>query len=178
MFRIRHRFNSWTERCVLAAGMLRGGPAVWSECERLVFVCSGNICRSPYGEVLARARGLSAISCGTHTDNGLTANARAIEVAGSRGVDLSAHRTQRWQDLNTGPGDVIIALQLRHARAVLPRARRARSPVVILSALLPDFETAHDPYGQPAEEFVRVFDLIDAGVSGIQARLNGGQANA
>src|SRR3954468_647346 len=171
MFRVRHRFTSWTERCVLAAGMLRGSAAGWQACERLVFVCTGNICRSPYGEVLARARGLTAISCGTDTDNGLPANTRATQVAAMRGIDLSAHRTQRWQDIETGPRDLIVALQLRHARAVLPRARHAGSPVILLSALLPGFATVHDPYGQPAEHFVRTFDLIDAGVSRIQALL-------
>lgn len=163
---------------MLAAGRLRGSPAAWERCERLVFICTGNICRSPYGDVLARMRGLAAISCGTDTDRGLPANARATEVAARRGVDLSAHRTQRWQDIETGPRDLIIALQLRHARAVLPRARQAGTPVMLLSALLPGFETVHDPYGQPVEQFEHTFDLIDTGMAALVSRLSGSRANA
>jgi protein-tyrosine phosphatase len=178
VFRVRQRVNSWVERGAVAAGFLSGTPAAWAGCERLVFVCTGNICRSPYGEVVARSQGVNAISCGTHTDDGLPAYPRAIEVAAARNVDLSGHRTHRWEDIEIGAHDIVVALQLRHARSVLPRVRQVGGSVVLLSSMLPRFQTIHDPYGRPAQEFTRVFDLIDTAVSGIAGRLREAGAKA
>jgi protein-tyrosine phosphatase len=172
MLRVRARLNSSIERGVLALGWLRADRVrQWPERARLIFVCSGNICRSPYAQEAARRRGIAAISCGTHTDNGLPANSSAVRNAAERGVDLSVHRTTKWEDLVVEKGDVVVAMQLQHALAVLPRARAAASPVVMFSSLLPDFTTVFDPYGKPDEQFRAVFDLIDTGIERV-ARLH------
>jgi Low molecular weight phosphotyrosine protein phosphatase len=63
----------------------------WRNCERVVFVCTGNICRSPYAEAAARAHGINAVSCGTHTRTGLPADPVAIREAALRGRDMTAH---------------------------------------------------------------------------------------
>jgi protein-tyrosine phosphatase len=171
MLRVRARLNSSIERGVLALGWLRAdGLRQWAHCRRLIFACSGNICRSPYAQVAARRQGLAAISCGTHTNNGLPADSVAIREAARRGLDLSSHLTTKWEDLVVEQGDLIVAMQLQHAIAVLPRARAEAFPVIMFSSLLPGFTTVHDPYGKPAEEFREVFDLIDLGIARI-ARL-------
>jgi protein-tyrosine phosphatase len=131
---------------------------------RLVFVCSGNICRSPYAHALARGRGMNAISCGTHTRAGLPADGMAIKEAARREVDLTSHITTRWEDIDLAEGDLIVAMQLRHAWTVLPRARAYRCPVVMLSSFLPKFAPVWDPYGKPGDAYQRTFDLIDTGV--------------
>jgi protein-tyrosine phosphatase len=172
MLRIRRRLYPWIERSVLAMRLLRvDGAAEWSKYRRLVFVCSGNICRSPYAEIAARDCGLAALSCGTHTENGRPADAVAITEAARRGKDLGRHKTRRWEDVELTPGDVIVVMQLKHALAVLPRARREGFSIVLLSSLLPDFKVLWDPYGRPADDYTYVFDLIDAGVKGIVDRL-------
>ena len=150
---------------MLALGWLRADEGRHRpNLKRVVFVCSGNICRSPYAEVIARMRGMTAVSCGTQTETGLEADSTAIVEAARRAVDLKAHRTTRWEDLEPQAGDLIVAMQLRHARAVLPRARAYGCPVVMLSSLLPQFAPVWDPYGKQSPEFQRAFDLIDAGV--------------
>ena len=150
---------------MLALGWLRAEEARHRPLKRVVFVCSGNICRSPYAEVTARMRGLTAVSCGTETQTGLAADNTAIIEAARRAVDLNAHRTTRWEDLELEAGDLIVCMQLRHALAVRPRARASGCPVVMLSSfLLPQFAPVWDPYGKQSPEFQRAFDLIDAGV--------------
>jgi protein-tyrosine phosphatase len=166
MFRVRARLDSAIERGVLALGWLRADRLrQWPKHTRLIFVCSGNICRSPYAQEAARRLGIAAVSCGTHTDNGLPANGSAVRAAAQRGVDLSAHRTTKWEDLVVKKGDIVVAMQLRHALSVLPRARANTSPVVMFSSLLPDFTTVFDPYGKPDARFREVFDLIDTGIA-------------
>ena len=73
----------------------------WSQITRLVFVCSGNICRSPYGEFYARKLGIDASSCGLHADDGGAANERAISVA-SKHWTLS----HAWQPCYPGRGPI------------------------------------------------------------------------
>jgi protein-tyrosine-phosphatase len=64
-----------------------------------------------------------------------------------------------------GTGDIIVAMQLRHALTVLPRATARACRVIMLSSLLlPKFAPIRDPYGKPRDQFRTVFDLIDSGV--------------
>jgi protein-tyrosine phosphatase len=166
MLRVRTTLYSWLERSILTLGWLRADrPGKAPEWGRLVFVCTGNICRSPYAEAAARRRGLNAVSCGIDTQTGLPANATAIDMAQLRGVDLRLHTTTRWEDLAVSEGDLIVAMQLRHAYAVLPRARAAGCRLVMFSSLLwPHYAPIRDPYGHPREQFQQVFDLLDTGI--------------
>lgn len=159
----------------MAAGWFREeDPRRWRDFRRVVFVCTGNICRSPYAESVARKHGLVAVSCGVHTENGLPADPTAIIEAGLRNRDITAHRTTRWQDLEISSGDIIIATELRHALAVRPKARDARCRVVLLSSLLPQkFEVLRDPYGRAQQEYARIFDLIDSSVERLAQRVQG-----
>ena len=69
--------------------------------EQIIFICTGNTCRSPMAEGLFRAHngeektGLTAASAGLYTENGLPASANAVAAAGERGADLSAHRSRQ-----------------------------------------------------------------------------------
>ena len=65
---------------------------------RVLFVCTGNTCRSPLAEILAREiaelRGLEAVefrSAGVHTDTGLSASKGAQDVAIRHGLSLENH---------------------------------------------------------------------------------------
>jgi protein-tyrosine phosphatase len=177
MLQLRRKMYTWVERSVVTSGALgTGGSAFEPSPGRIIFVCTGNICRSPYAEFVARRHGLQAISCGTHTRGGLPADRTATEEARQRGVDMQSHLTTRWEDVELRAGDLIIAMQLRHALVVRPRARRHGSRVVMLnSLLLPEFAVIWDPYGRPQQAFSEAFDLIDCGVERLAARLRTAQ---
>ena len=69
--------------------------------DTIIFLCTGNTCRSPMAEGFFRAHngeektGLTAASAGLYTENGLPASANAVAAAGERGADISAHRSQQ-----------------------------------------------------------------------------------
>ena len=67
------------------------GRVDWRVVERLVFVCQGNVCRSPYGEVCAWRFTDRVASIGLATTSGQPANEIARAMAQQRGVDLTRH---------------------------------------------------------------------------------------
>lgn len=82
--------------------------------KRLVFLCSGNICRSPYGEVVARSLGIDTISFGLHCRGGDPANDRAIAYANKRGLDLSNHRSQHISQYKPQNHDLMLVMEPSH----------------------------------------------------------------
>jgi protein-tyrosine phosphatase len=90
----------------------------------LVFICTGNICRSPMAEAIARReleRGsdeVTVISAGL-LSAGRRPPAETTKVMERLGLDVSAHRSQRLEDALEPPPDVILAMARAHARAVV-----------------------------------------------------------
>lgn len=108
----------------------------------LLFVCTGNTCRSPAAEALARAaaraRGLDHVetaSAGTFAFAGQPAAAVSMEVAAGRGLDLSGHRSREIGLELVEWADLIIAMTPSHARGVEEVVPGAK--VTLLNDLLP-----------------------------------------
>jgi protein-tyrosine phosphatase len=161
---------------------VRGGVPV-----RVLFVCTGNICRSPMAcglfLRLADEAGLRetvrAASAGTHDFNlGLPADDRAVAAARRRGVDLAAHRARQVGRAELPGYDYAIALDRGHLATL--RRLAAGAPGAARTALLLDFapgptgRDVPDPYHGDAATFERVLDLIEVGVRGLIEHLNAG----
>jgi protein-tyrosine phosphatase len=175
MFGLRRKFYSCIEHAVVRLGIMRLPHVVDPAAAHLIFVCTGNICRSPYAEYVAREYGLNTSSCGVHAGTGLPADATAIKEAGRRSKDLTSHRTTPWDDVHLGTNDIIVALELRHALAVRARARASNTPVVLMSSLLKDrFQILWDPYGRTQQDYSAVFDLIESGVRTLAGAMKSG----
>ena len=80
---------------------------------RILFVCYGNMCRSPMAEGLARkmlARQADVESAGTNAHSG-NASSHAIEVMhASFGVDISSHRSRNVRDVAVNDFDYVVAM--------------------------------------------------------------------
>ena len=61
----------------------------------ILFVCTGNTCRSPMAEALARVHGVEAQSAGISANPGEPASPQARRIAKLYGADLSQHRARR-----------------------------------------------------------------------------------
>jgi protein-tyrosine phosphatase len=140
--------------------------------ERLVFVCSGNICRSPYADRKVRALGKAAVSCGTSAIDGAPANACAIRIAQERGVDLSMHVSMTMMSLQFRPGDLVIALEPQHLRAVAPLAGQAGAQTTLLGLWCTSRAPyIPDPYARADACFREVFRLIDEALANLLKHL-------
>lgn len=137
----------------------------WSAVRRLVFVCKGNICRSPYACAKAGALGVSAASFGLDTGGGAPADPVARGNALARGIDLSTHRSRRLEPQHLATGDLVILFEAAH-RAETRRRVGARMPCELLGIWSrPIRPHIHDPYGRSARYFQHCFDLIDANIA-------------
>ena len=158
---------------LLSLGALRYFARVnWSDAHRLVFVCSGNICRSPYAEARARASGLRATSFGLTATSGSPANSMAITIAAERGVDLEPHRARTATDVVLSPHDVIVAMEPGQAWR-LRRSTTIPGAQLTLLGLWADTPRPYlqDPYGMSSAYFRTCFALIDTAVRMMSARL-------
>ena len=157
-------------RYALGGGQLRRDPIEWGRVDRLVFLCTGNICRSPYAEFHARSLGLNAISCGTRAIPHVVANHQAIQVASSRGIDMHAHRSRNTADVDYTRGDLVIGFDLSHARQLLDIADEQGCQVCLLGRFGDVHNVIADPYGCAPEYFQRCFRAIEACISELMSQ--------
>ena len=149
----------------------------------ILFVCTGNICRSPTAEGVfrhrVRAEGLENAflidSAGIedyHT--GDPPDSRSIKAALKRGVALDELKARKVRATDFHDFDLILAMDKGHHRALKNlKPKDARAEV----ALFLDFANAEmsrdvpDPYyGGPAD-FTLVLDLVEEGVDGLLRHL-------
>jgi len=149
---------------------------------RVLFVCTGNICRSPTAEGVFRyfvheaglAERVEVDSAGTHAyHTNEPADRRASAAAERRGYSLADIRARRVQDQDFDTFDYIIAMD-RDNLALLTEQADAEHEHKI--RLFLEFASGHedevpDPYYGGAAGFERVLDLIEDASRGLLGTL-------
>ena len=146
---------------------------------RVLFVCMGNICRSPTAEgvfrrlVADRAPTLDIVidSAGTHGYHvGEPPDPRSIEAAARRGVDLRSLRARKVEAADFSRHDLIVAMDRLNRETLLDRCPpeyHSRVRLFLEFAPRVDEEDVPDPYyGGPAG-FERVLDLAEEASMGL-----------
>ena len=132
---------------------------------RLLFVCSGNICRSPMAEAWARTLGpahgrtVEARSGGTLDIRGRAADPLAVRVMGECGVDLAAHRSQGLDAALVDWAHHIFVMELRHQAWLREHLPSCQDRVLLLGPFGGVGEVP-DPLGGWRWRFRRSRDLI------------------
>ena len=125
----------------------------WNRVERLVFVCHGNICRSPLGEYYARSLGANVESCGLACGNDHPADPRAIGYAENINLDMTAHKTRNISNMDFAESDLIVVMEPAHVLA-LDRHRLGGAQVTMAGIWHPRPRVyIHDPYSSSGGYF-------------------------
>lgn len=121
----------------------------------MLFVCTGNTCRSPLAEVyLKKLRPAWEVgSAGVQAEEGRPASRLAREVAEAEDLDLSHHRS-RSLEVCTGPYDGIWVMSPRHLSALPSKEAE------LLSTLAGESRSIRDPYGGDLVDYQRAFGDI------------------
>lgn len=150
---------------------------------KVLFVCTANLCRSPMAEgvfrTLAERAGLADAfeidSAGTSEAHvGKPPVSDAIEVAASRGYDITDVRARQVTTDDIARFDYPLAMDSSHLVAMRWMAPRALTgkPRMFLSFAPPmGVIDVLDPIGGPRPEFERALSLIEAGCKGLLERL-------
>ncbi len=150
----------------------------------ILFVCTGNICRSPTAAGvflrMVREAGLdqriAVDSAGTgdwHVGQG--ADSRAVQAARGRGYDLSPHRARQLEAWDFHRFDLIIAMDRGHrshmARVAKPSQAHKIRMMTEFARRHPGVEDVPDPYFGGNEGFEQVLDLLEDAAEGLLEEL-------
>lgn len=145
----------------------------------VLFVCMGNICRSPTAEgvfrrlVEARATGLDLEidSAGTHDYHvGEPPDERAVAAAARRGIDLGRLRARQVEDADFERFDLIVAMDRLNREVLLarsPESCRERIRLFMEFAGSSELDEVPDPYYGGPIGFEQVLDLAEEAAAGL-----------
>lgn len=149
----------------------------------IAFVCTGNICRSPLAEALARhhldragiGQRFVVESFGTHDYHvGAGADLRTVATAARRGIDLSSHRARQVTIAHADAADLLFAMDSGHLaflRRLLPVAAHAGLHLFLpWVGASPQQVEVPDPYYGDQEGFDAVHQLLDEAAARMVAK--------
>lgn len=145
----------------------------------VLFVCTGNICRSPTAEgVFRKYVGIAGISklvtvdsAGTHGyHEGASPDPRSVSSAAKRRYDLSNLRARRIGVPDFAKFDYVLAMDrsnLEYLQGKCPDIHRGKLALLLDYAPSAQYREVPDPYYGGPEGFELVLDLVEAGAEGL-----------
>lgn len=133
--------------------------------ERILVLCTGNICRSPMAEALLRrrmevlGRKVEVRSAGVGALRNYPADEPARALMQARGIDLSPHRASQVTPELARWADLILVMESHQRDAMIDIDSTARGKTYLLGHWIK--REVPDPYKQPDEIYTLALSLID-----------------
>jgi len=165
--------------------ILREGPILSQDLDkilsskRLLFVCTGNTCRSVMAEYLLRLYlkerrrdlidRIEVISCGIQAFEGMEVSSHTYQLLLKEGIDSSSHKAKRINKALLRSSDIIITMEEKHREIIGSIEPTAFPRTFLMGKFLKDRygEDIPDPIGGSEEDFKKVFLLIKEAIENI-----------
>jgi protein-tyrosine phosphatase len=141
----------------------------------VLFLCHGNICRSPFAEAVFRkslpesARGFASVSSAGFFGRGRPSPDGAVRVASHHDADLSSHRSRSVTGSLLRDADIVVVMDTRQRAAARRLAQGDVRTILLLGDVDPesiDTRTVRDPVEQPddvfAQSYARIVRCVEA----------------
>jgi len=142
--------------------------------QKILFLCYGNICRSPLAAKLAEQKlsGITIESAGFHEPGGRTCPEKMLKIGEAFGVDLSQHRSMRVTRQQLLAADLVIAMDLENI-SILKRECPEVLPRTTLLRLFGDLASVSiaDPYLADEAATRKICDQVCLGIEGLAGSL-------
>lgn len=152
---------------------------------RILFVCTGNLCRSPFAEGYLRKRlaegagstgdAVQVGSAGTMAASGAPALDESLATALKWGVDLAGHRTRQVGEALLEGADLLLVMDRSHLEVIRALWPSFGEKVRFLGEFDPAAgrkgREIEDPYGGPARGYRRCYQRIARAVDGLLEEL-------
>ncbi|MDA1001310.1 MAG: low molecular weight protein arginine phosphatase [bacterium] len=150
----------------------------------ILFVCTGNLCRSPMAERMLKKflsregrKDVEVRSAGTHAMTGNPSPVEAIQVANQAGIDLTPHQAQPLTDEIVDWADRIVVMSPDHADYIevnFPHGIEKIDEMAIYRPGGRPGDTIKDPYGQSLFHYRQYYGELMEAVQGFYAKLKNG----
>ena len=139
----------------------------------VLFVCTGNTCRSPFGEAALSAflkgNGMSHIhvsSAGIYANKGQRASLLALEIAKKYQLNLESHRSRQLTAAHVDQADLILTMTWAHIQT-LTRAYPEAGEKIFLMSHWYDGKEIVDPFSGDLQTYADVFEKMMACIPSI-----------
>ncbi len=128
-----------------------------NQAQSVLFVCKGNICRSPFAEAYAKGifgEKVQVSSGGYYPVENRVCPAQSVQSAKHFGIDLANHRSTLITEDSVGKAELIFTFDSENQRTLMKRYPFAKERIHRLGLLTPRGPTfIKDPFGKSSTEF-------------------------
>ncbi len=129
----------------------------------ILFVCTGNVCRSAMSEVMLRKMlndngitNVKIVSRGTAANPSYQVPEIIVGLMRSEGIDITSHRSRMLDEFIINLSDIILVMEEKHKKIILKYFKEAESKVWLLKEFVKEngYPEIDDPIGGPDEVYV------------------------